>query len=270
MDPFTPPSPRRTPSNNVVDFRLPVTLSAFIPGSAAGTNTLLNSPATDQSATDPANYPDYSLGYSFTVNTNLYVTHVRSYFGDKVSIWGNSGQLLATQAVVSIPGTWVDTPLSAPLLIAAGAICRVAVHEYQAEYFWSDSLPNTFANGTINQTYWDAGDVFPASTDIQQWYYVDVRYGTDLFPASINPVTAATFTNGTWSGNLAVLQPATNVMLASRRRSRQFRRQRRFQCPRPPRSLAITALSNSVVLSWPTNAAGFNSGAVRHDVPLDQ
>ena len=242
--------------NNVVDFRLPVMLSAFIPGSASGTNTLLNSPATDQSATDPANYPDYSLGYSFTVNTNLYVTHVRSYFGDKVSIWGNSGQLLATQAVVSIPGTWVDTPLSAPLLIAAGAICRVAVHEYQAEYFWSDSLPNTFANGTINQTYWDAGDVFPASTDIQQWYYVDVRYGTDLFPASINPVTAANFTNGTWSGNIAVLQPATNVMLQAVAGPGSSGASGAFNVLGAP-SLAITALSNSVVLSWPTNAAGF-------------
>ena len=254
--PFHAAITARDAFNNIVDFRLPVTLSAFIPGSALGTNTLLNSPATDQSATDPANYPDYSLGYSFTVNTNLYVTHVRSYFGDKVSIWGNSGQLLATQAVVSIPGTWVDTPLSAPLLIEAGAICRVAVNEYQAEYFWSDSLPNTFANGTINQTYWDAGDVFPASTDIQQWYYVDVRYGTDLFPAPINPVTAANFTNGTWSGNIAVLQPATNVMLQAVAGPGSSGASGAFNVLGAP-SLAIAALSNSVVLSWPTNAAGF-------------
>ncbi len=245
-------------SNNVVDYRLPVTLLAFIPGSSVGTNTLLNAPATDQSATDPPDSPDYSLGYSFTVNTNLYVTHVRSYFGDKVSIWNASGQLLATQAVVSVPGTWVDTPLPSPLFIPAGTTDLVAVHEDNVEYFWSQSLPNTFANGTINQTLWDAGDVFPQTADpFTQWYYVDVRYGTDLSPALINPVSATTFTNGVWSGNIAVLQPATNVMLQVVAGPGSSGASAAFTVLAVP-ELAITAFSNAVVLSWPTNAAGFN------------
>ena len=245
-------------SNNVVDFRLPITLSALIPGSATGTNTLLNSPATDQSATDPPDYPDYSLGYSFTANTNLYVTHVRSYFGDKISIWGSSGLLLTTQAVVSVPGTWVDTPLSAPVLIPAGTICRVAAHEYGVEYFWGTSLPNTFANGTINTTYWDSGDVFPQTADpFTQWYYVDVRYGTDLAQASINPVAAATFTNGVWSGNLAVLQAGTNVCLEAVAGPGSSGASGAFNVIAAPK-LTIGALGNSVVLSWPTNTAGFN------------
>ena len=245
-------------SNNAVDFRLPVALSAFIPGSVVGTNTLLSSPAADQSATDPPDYPDYTLGYSFTVNTNVYVTHVRSYFGDKVSIWNDSGQLLATQAVVGVPGTWVDTPLSSPLFIPVGTYL-VAVHEYQAEYFWSDSLPNTFVNGTINETFWDSGDVFPQTADpFTQWYYVDMRFGTDLFPASINPTVATTFTNGNWSGNLAVLQAATNVMLQAVAGPGSSGASAAFNVLAAPK-LAISALSkNAVVLSWPASAPGFN------------
>ena len=246
-------------SNNVVDFRLPVTLSAFITRSVVGTNTLLNSPATDQSATDPSNYPDYTLGYSFTMNTNAYVTHVRSYFGDKVSIWNDSGQILATQAVVSVPGTWVDTPLSSPVFLSAGATYLVAVHEYQAEYFWSESLPNTFANGTIHETLWDSGDVFPQTADrFTQWYYVDVRYGTDLSPASINPTVAANFTNGAWSGSVAVLQAGTNVMLQASAGLGSAGTSGAFSVLATPK-LAITALSNNaVVLSWPASAPGFD------------
>jgi len=245
-------------SNNAVDFRLPVTLSAFIPGSIVGTNTLLNSPPTDQSATDPPDYPDYTLGYLFTVDTNSYITHVRSYFGDKVSIWNHSGQLLAAQAVVSVPGAWVDTPLSSPLFIPAGTYL-VAAHEYQAEYFWSDNLPNTFANGTINETFWDSGDVFPQTADpFTQWYYVDMRYGTDLFPATINPTVATTFTNGTWSGTMVVLQAATNVMLEAVAGPGSFGASTAFNVLAAPK-LAISALSKSaVVLSWPASAPGFN------------
>jgi len=246
-------------SNNVVDFRLPVTLSAIIPGSTLGTNTLLNSPAADQSATDPTNYPDYTLGYAFTVNTNVYVTHVRSYFGDKVSIWNESGQLLATQAVVSVPGTWVDTPLSSPVFLSAGDTYLVAVHEYQAEYFWSDSLPDTFANGTINETFWDQGDVFPQTADpFTQWYYVDVRYGTDFYAAGVNPVTVATFTNGVWSGSVAVLQAGTNVMLQAVAGAGSAGVSGAFNVLSAPK-LAISGLSNNaVVLSWPASATGFN------------
>ncbi|HTQ49573.1 MAG TPA: hypothetical protein VMJ12_02600 [Candidatus Acidoferrales bacterium] len=244
-------------SNNIVDFRLPVTLSAFVPGSAAGSNTLLNSPATDQSATDPSNYPDYTLGYSFTVNTNLYVTHVRSYFGDKVSIWNANGQLLASQNVAGVPGAWVDTPLTSPLFMPAG-VYRVAVHEYGVEYFWSTSLTNAFANGTINTTYWDAGDVFPQTADpFTQWYYVDLRYGTDFTTASVNPTVTGNFTSGIWSGNLAVLQPANNLFLIASAGPGSFGASGAFAVLIAPK-LTISAGSNSVVLSWPTNTAGFN------------
>ena len=142
-------------ANNTLDYRLPATLSALIAGDATGTNTILNSPSPEQSLTDGY---EYVLGYSFTPTNNLKVTDVMSYFGDKVSIWTASGQLLASQNVVRVPGTWVDTPLPAPLVLPAGATYLVMVHENGVQYFWSADLPTTFPDGTINQSWWDYGD----------------------------------------------------------------------------------------------------------------
>ena len=197
-------------NNTIVNWRFPVALSALIAGNATGTNTILNSPSPEQSLRDGF---EKVLGYSFTPGTNLKVTHVRHYFGDKVSIWADSGRLLVSQNVVSVPGTWVDTPLPAPLLLPAGGACRIVVHENDEEYFWSQDLPSTFPDGTINQSFWDYGDVFPTRGNTADWYFVDLRYATDVVSVPVNPGATANFSSGTWSGNLAVLQAGTNVML---------------------------------------------------------
>lgn len=241
-------------ANNTLDYRLPVTLSALIAGNATGTNTILNSPSPEQSLTDGQ---ELVLGYSFTPSTNLKVTDVMSYFGDKVSIWTANGQLLASQNVVSVPGTWVDTPLPAPLVLPAGATYLVTVHENAVEYFWSQDLPATFPDGTINQSFWDYGDVFPTQGDDAHWYFVDLRYATDFVSVPVNPGATANFSSGTWSGNLAVLQAATNVMLQASAGAGHSGASVPFNVLGTPK-LAIAAFSNSVVLSWPVAAAGFN------------
>jgi hypothetical protein len=239
-------------SNNPLDFRLPVTLSALMAGGAAGTNTILNSPSAQYSADDAT---EYVLGYSFTPNANLEVTAVRTYFGDKVSIWTAGGQLLASQNVVSVPGTWVDTPLPAPVVLAAGASYVITTHE-PGTYYFSGNLPATFANGTITQSLFDYGDVFPTIGDSAQWYLVDVRYGTDVVSATVNPTSTGNFTNGVWSGNVVVLQAATNVILLAGTGT-GYGSSSPFNVLATPK-LTITALGNSVVLSWPTNAVGFS------------
>jgi Domain of unknown function (DUF4082) len=197
-------------ANNPLDYRLPVTLSALIAGNAAGTNTILNSPSPEQSLTDGQ---EYVLGYSFTPTNNLKVTGVTSYFGDKVSIWTANGQLLASQNVVSVPGTWADTPLPAPLVLPAGATYLVMVHENGVQYFWSQELPVTFSDGSINQSWWDYGDRFPTQSASAQWYFVDLRFVTDFVSVPVSPGATGNFTNGTWSGNIAALQAATNMIL---------------------------------------------------------
>jgi hypothetical protein len=242
-------------ASNTLDYQLPVTLSALVPGNATGTNTILNSPGLDQSTTDGY---EYVLGYSFTPSANLKVTGVRSYFGDQVSIWSAGGRLLVSQNVASVSGTWVDTPLPAPLVLCAGATYVIVVHENGVEYFWGLALPATFPNGTINQSCWDYGNAFPTQTDDNAWYYVDLRYATDVVSVAVSPGATTNFSGGTWSGNVSVLQAATNVMLEASAggvvgTSNPFN----VDVLVTPK-LAITPLSNSVVLSWPATMAGFN------------
>jgi hypothetical protein len=242
-------------ASNVVDFRLPVTLSALMAGSTMGTNTILNSPSPQYSANDGT---EYVLGYAFTPSANLEVTAVRSYFGDKVSLWTASGQLLASQNVVSGPGAWADTVLPAPVVLAAGATYVITTHE-SATYYFSGNLPAAFANGTINQSLFDYGDVFPTFTDTAQWYLVDLRYSTNVTSVTVNPTATGNFTTGVWSGNITVLQVGTNVMLqasagAGHGSSNPFN----VQPGAPAPTLTITPVAGSVVISWPVAATGFN------------
>jgi peptidoglycan/xylan/chitin deacetylase (PgdA/CDA1 family) len=240
-------------NSTLLNFLLPVAIRALAPTAAPATNTILGSPSPEQSLFDGA---EYVLGYSFTAATNLAVTHVRHYFGDKVSIWTDSGLLLASQNVVSLPGTWMETPLPAPLLLVAGATYRVGLHENSVDYFWSNDLPGTFPDGTINQSWWDYGDVFPTQADDVRWYFVDLRYATGVQSVPLNPVQSGNFTNGVWSGDLAVLQPAVNLVLLASSGPGHSGPSRPFDVLGTPK-LAIAAADGSVVLSWPVAAAEF-------------
>ncbi|MDB6110653.1 MAG: hypothetical protein JWR69_2403, partial [Pedosphaera sp.] len=192
----------------VTNFNGTVALS----GSAAGgqtTNVILGNlvPTT----TYPGNY---TLGYSFTPNTNLIVTHVRSYSGTKVSIWTDAGVLLASQNVSTIAGTWLETPLITPLQLNAGSTYRVAFYTGNTNYYFRTDGSNSFANGTINQTYNSPGDAFPTASDSARWWFVDLRYTVGSSPAlPVTPTVSGNFTNGVWTGPVAVQAPATNAAL---------------------------------------------------------
>ncbi len=127
-------------SNNILDYRLPATLSVLAVGPAPAPKTLLSSSSPE--ITYPADGNEYTVGYSFTPNTNVVLTQVRSYFGDKISIWKDSGLLLVSQNVTNVPGTWVDTALPSPVLLVAGASYRVAAHVNNAAMYWSTDLTN--------------------------------------------------------------------------------------------------------------------------------
>ncbi len=165
----------------------------------------------------PDNFGDidsFTLGYSFTPNTNLMVTHVRHYSGTKVSIWTDAGVLLASQAVSSIPGTWVETPLSVPLWLSAGSTFRVAFYSDNGMFYWGDDQPSAFPDGTINQAYEISGDAFPTHRDSIRWWAVDLRYQVAVsVPVAFIPTNAGSFSNGIWSGNLTVAEPAINMVV---------------------------------------------------------
>jgi hypothetical protein len=186
----------------------------------------------------------------FTPGTSLKVTAVRSYFGDNVSIWTAGGKLLASQNVVNAPGTWVDTPLPAPLLLSAGVSYMISARETGAEFFYSGSVPTTFPDVTISQSYYDNVNAFPMYVFGAGWVYVDMRYTTNVVSAPINPGTTANFSNGIWSGNIAVLQASTNVTLQASAGPGSAGTSNPFNVLGTPK-LTVTGFSNSVLLSWP-------------------
>jgi hypothetical protein len=132
----------------------------------------------------------------------------------------------------------------------------IVAHENGVEYFWGQALPATFPDGTINQSWWDYGNAFPTQTDGSAWYFVDLRYAKDVASVPVSPGATTNFSGGTWSGKVAVLQAATNVMLQASAVG-GVGTSNPFNVLGTPK-LAISALSNSVVLSWPAAAAGFN------------
>ncbi len=192
----------------VTSYNGSMTLSGLM-GGAVTSVTVLGNPTPSNSA----NYGTYTLGYSFTPSVNVTVTDVLSYYGTKVSIWTNSGQLIVSQAVNNTGGAWVETPLLTPVQLLAGSIYRIAAYTAGQDYYWRTDMSSSSPIGTINQTYWSSGDAFPTLTDAARWFFVDLRgnIGTAI-SVPISPTTA-TFTNGVWTGSVTVLQAATGMYL---------------------------------------------------------
>jgi hypothetical protein len=249
---FTPTITARDTNNGQVNYMLSVNLSAWAPGTAPATGSLMGSPG---GVLYPAN-PECVVGYSFTPDTNLVATAVRSYFGDRVELWTDAGVLLASQSVAGVEGAWVETPLTNAVVLLAGVTYRLGAHvTNNGDLYWNETLPTTFPDGTINAAWSVGGDNFPSGADYGQ-YLVDLRYGTNVASVPINPVVSGNFYYGNWSSNLVVWQSAANVTLQSSIPGHSGQ-SLPFNVLAAPK-LTIKALSNSVVLSWPTNAVGFN------------
>jgi hypothetical protein len=164
----------------------------------------------------PSNYAGggtYTVGYSFTPNINMLVTAVRSYFGNRVSIWTNTGTLLASQSLSGSVQTWLTGQLSTPIALQAGVTYRIGAYTNgQASYYGSNMSANV-PYGVINAGYEIPGAAFPTISDGIQWWFVDL-VATFLAPAPVPMTpTTATFTNGVWNGNISVTQPTLAVRL---------------------------------------------------------
>ncbi|HKW28451.1 MAG TPA: M36 family metallopeptidase, partial [Verrucomicrobiae bacterium] len=156
----------------------------------------------------------YTWGYPFTPTNNLVVTHVRHYFGSKVSIWTGAGALLASQSVSSSTGTWNETALATPVQLAAGSSYVVAVFFTNDTYSDITNIAGGFSHGTIGTSLYATSDTYPTTTDVGYWPMVGLRYTVGgAAPISITPTNSGTFVNGAWTGNVTVQQPATNVVL---------------------------------------------------------
>jgi hypothetical protein len=193
-------------------FTGPVALSAYAAG-VGSSSTIIGSLGPNWNLRGS----EMTLGYAFTPNTNVQVTAVRSYGGDKVSIWTDSGTLLGSQSTSS-SGSWVETPMATPVTLAAGTTYRVGARIPAGTdgYYRDASWPATFANGTVGQNfYWTYGDVFPTSVyGTSQGPLVDLRYRVVFTNSiSVSPTSSGSFAAGVWSGNLTVGVVATNVVL---------------------------------------------------------
>ncbi len=214
------------------------------------TNTILNSPAPADTS-----FGEFTLGYSFTLNTNVTVTHVRHYFGDKVSIWTDTGTLIASQNVTSAPGVWTETRLDTPVQLANGVTYRIAVHSTGTDYGRGD-LGTNFPNGTLLHSYQAFGDSFPNLEDGIRWWLVDLRYTVGFSP--IVPLVSGNFTNGIWSGNVTVQAFATNLVLRADDGYGHTGSSNPFN--------VVGTNQPPVVILGPTNTAGYLGGVASFQV----
>jgi len=166
------------------------------------------------SAKGYTNSGDFTLGYSFTPNKNMTVTHFRHYFGTKVSLWTDDGTLLATANVTSTPENWTVTPLSTPVLLTAGTTYRLTAYTGGGEWYESTFFPAFFADGTFSDSYAGAGDAFPATADtVDYGYLVDLIYSEGSRPLALT-VTSGTLnllSTNTYTGPTLISGGTLNV-----------------------------------------------------------
>lgn len=238
-------------SNQVSSFSGSVSLSAYRV-SAETSGTILEAPT--HSANDQ--YGSYTFGYSFTPNVDLLVTHVRHYFGSKVSIWTDDGNLLASQSVNSLPGTWKETALSSPVWLFAGIRYRVGVYSPSGSRYLRYDGPSAFNHGTINQGHYTYQDDFPQDYDSARWWFVDLRYVVQTRqPLAVSPTVTPNFVGGQWVGNISVLDSGGAITLRADDNLGHFGLSNPFDLTGV--RLGITPLGGTVLLNWPTNAPEF-------------
>jgi uncharacterized repeat protein (TIGR01451 family) len=198
-------------NDTIVGFGNRVALNGRTGGGFATTNILGNR------AFEFNGNGDYTIGNAFTPKTNILVTHVRHYWGTRVSIWDDATNLLATTPVSSVISNWVETPLVTPLQLQAGRPYRLAAYSGgpNGAYFLADTnLPISFQHVTIDSGVFATGDNYPNLDTGPALWFVDIRYTVASFlNVPIQPTLSANFTNGVWTGDITVLQSATNMTL---------------------------------------------------------
>jgi uncharacterized repeat protein (TIGR01451 family) len=173
--------------------------------------TILASPSWQVGASGSA-----TVGYSFTPTNDITVTALRSYSGSKVSLWTDSGVLLASQNTPGQDRVWMDSPLASPIVLTANNTYRIGVYVTSTSFYYylNSTGPYTFANGTINHEYSYPGDGFPVYTyGDGYWPFVDMRYVPALFAVPVIPSPSGTFANGSWTGSLSITQVVADLHL---------------------------------------------------------
>ncbi|WP_372846073.1 LamG domain-containing protein [Pontiella sp.] len=153
-----------------------------------------------------------SRGLRFTVSDDMTVTHLSHYWGTKVSLWTDAGELLSSVAVTNAAGSWSHTELPEPVLLEAGETYRISSHGTGVVYRRSGGVPFSFANGTVISSCY--GSDFPSSTYTSYIDMVDFRYAVGRpDPISLSPNKIADFVDGVWTGEVVAGEQVGEVFL---------------------------------------------------------
>jgi len=161
-------------------------------------------------------HPSSTLGHRFTPTNDIRVTHVRHYWGTKVSIWTDGGTPLASKTVTSTPGTWVETALDTPVSLSSGTTYRVAAYSGLSGIYYArdGTFPFDFPHGTIDNACIGAYEDPPLLENWAEVYLVDMRYEVEATaPVSISPTHSGPVVDGTWTSDMMVQELATNMFL---------------------------------------------------------
>jgi hypothetical protein len=159
----------------------------------------------------------YTWGFSFRPSNNIVVSHVRHYFGTRISLWNRSEpELLVSQNVVSTPGAWTETALTTPVTLFAGSNYVVAAYASNTTVHSMSYSAIAFPHGAIIQSLYTNTDEFPRALTTHAWPMVGLRYSVaSLLPVTITPASSGPFTNGLWSGFIAVTQAVSGVSIVA-------------------------------------------------------
>ena len=185
----------------VTNFTGPVKIAGKV-GSGVQSTAILGALLSQNSQAGSA-----SVGYAFTPNVDITITHVRAYSGGRVSIWSEKGILLAAQDLSDLGGKWVERPLLMPLKLQAANTYRVILWSKGYRYYWRTSGVTTFANGSIGPSYTASSDMFPTNIVSSRTWLVDLRYSVGSSAAvDLMPSTSGSFVDGAWTGSVTVQQ----------------------------------------------------------------
>ena len=164
-----------------------------------------------------------SEGYSFTPTNDIQVSKVKSFEGTNVTIWTASGTQVLNQTVVNNNGSWTTTTLASNVTLYAYNQYTIAVsYAIGTTYTNSDRLwsitnpPAAFGSGIVGSPLigWNGVYEMPYASDTFNFAPVDFVY-TLATPPTLTPTISGNFVNGVWSGNLAVLQACSNVVVTA-------------------------------------------------------
>jgi hypothetical protein len=211
---------------------------------------------------------DFTLGFAFTPHLDLVATHFRHYSGSRVSLWDRTGQLLADQQITAAPGGWTETPLTNSVPLRAGQTYVVGFWNGDAPYYWRSGETPLFEHGAIGGSSYGVGNIFPDNPFPGGWWLVDLRYeAPSSRTIAILPAVPAEFVNGLWQGEIAVLEPGTNIVFRARDVDGHFGESAAFTVPGGDPELRIRFEGNTIVLTGLAPAAGWVLETADHLTP---